>query len=136
MVFSLIFSCDHGWQLILRWMNRSQVRNSKIINILSGIFFLTLLIESHFVHCRNIIMDLEEARNIREKYLKQVLGKTLVPGEDLGATDILIDNTVNGYTLRVVHKNPDPNEDPNLYHMLLKLFLVKHEIPFNESDFD
>jgi len=81
-------------------------------------------------------MDLEEARNIREKYLKYVLGKTLVPGEDLGATDILIDKTINGYTLRVVHKNPDPNEDPNLYHMLLKLFLTKHEIPFNESDFN
>jgi hypothetical protein len=81
-------------------------------------------------------MDLEGARKLRKKYLKVVLGKTLVPGEDLGATDILIDKTLNGYTLRVVHKNPDPDEDPNLYHMLLKLFLTKHEIPFNESDFN
>ena len=81
-------------------------------------------------------MDLEEARSIREKYLKLVLGKTLVPGEDLGATDILIDKNMHGYTLRVVHKNPDPNKDPNLYHMLLKLFLENHEIPFDESDFN
>jgi hypothetical protein len=108
----------------------------EITNILSFILFLKVFIGSHFVHCRIIFMDLEEARNIREKYLKVVLGKTLVPGEDLGATDILIDKTLNGYTLRVVHKNPDPDEDPNLYHMLLKLFLTKHEIPFNESDFN